>query len=353
MKRTICGLLLSMMLGSLASMSEAGQQAPPTAPKTDATEAVQAWRTKHEEDYRRDFVSIAGLHKLKPGSNSAGSAATNDVVLPASTPPALGVFELTGDRMRFEPAKGVKVLLRGQPVTSGIDLRDDRTRETDELVVGEVRIVVHVSGETRSIRVRDPNGPLARGFAGFTWFRIDPAYRVTGRFIKDSQPQRLKVVNTYGEADEYTTEGVVEFTLSGQTLRLRPFTTRPGRLYFVFRDASSGQETYETARFLYANLAEDGTAVLDFNMAYNPPCAFNEYTTCPLPLRENRLPVKILAGERAYRGKLPTPNLQLPTPKAQSSKQRGESPPIWLVGATCTLLDRAYRLGSWELDVGS
>jgi len=108
------------------------------------------------------------------------------------------------------------------------------------------------------------------------------------------------VPNTLGDLDEYKTEGVVEFQLGGQTLRLRPFTTRPKRFYFVFRDASSGHETYETARFLYADLADDGTSVLDFNQAYNPPCAFNPYTTCPIPLRENRLPVKILAGEKAY-----------------------------------------------------
>ena len=87
---------------------------------------------------------------------------------------------------------------------------------------------------------------------------------------------------------------------AGQTLRLRPFTTRPKRFYFVFRDASSGQETYEAARFLYADLLDDGTTVLDFNQAYNPPCAFNGYTTCPIPIRENRLPVKILAGEKDY-----------------------------------------------------
>ena len=86
----------------------------------------------------------------------------------------------------------------------------------------------------------------------------------------------------------------------GQTLRLRPFTTRPKRFYFVFRDASSGQETYETARFLYSDLLDDGTTVLDFNQAYNPPCSFNPHTTCPIPLRENRLPVKVLAGEKAY-----------------------------------------------------
>ena len=88
---------------------------------------------------------------------------------------------------------------------------------------------------------------------------------------------------------------------------MRPFTTRPKRFYFVFRDASSGHETYEAARFLYADLADDGTTVLDFNEAYNPPCAFNPFTTCPIPLAENRLAVKILAGEKAYPDKVPLP----------------------------------------------
>ena len=110
------------------------------------------------------------------------------------------------------------------------------------------------------------------------------------------------MLNTYADVDEYNTEGVVEFELDRQRLTLRPFTTRPGRFYFVFRDASSGQETYDTARFFYADLRPDGTAVLDFNQAYNPPCAFNPYTTCPIPLKENRLPVKILAGEKSYAG---------------------------------------------------
>jgi uncharacterized protein (DUF1684 family) len=252
-------------------------------------------------------VSIAGLHELKPGPNIAGSAATNDVVLPSSTPATVGRFTLDGDRVRFEPASGVRVLLRDQAVTGATDLRDDSTRDADELAIGDVRLVVHVSGRSRAIRVRDPNGPLARGFLGFTWFPIDPQYRVIGRFIKDPKPQRFKVMNTYGDEDEYNTEGVVEFQLLGQTLRLRPFTTRPRRFYFVFRDASSGQETYETARFLYSDLRDDDTTVLDFNMAYNPPCAFNPHTTCPIPLRENRLPVKVLAGEKAYPLHVPLP----------------------------------------------
>ena len=263
-------------------------------------EAVEGWRAKHDRDYRAQYVTIAGLLPLREGPNTAGSDASNDVVLPASVPASIGRFVLTGTQVRFEPAPGARVLLRDQPVTTVTDLRNDTTSDVDELVIGDVRLVVHPSGTSQMLRVRDPNGPLATGFLGFSWFPIDMQYRVIGRFIADAQSTRVGVPNTFGDVDEFSTEGVVEFTLLGQTLRLRPFTTRPNRFWFVFRDASSGVETYEAARFLYADLLADGSVVLDFNMAYNPPCAFNPYTTCPIPLRENRLPVKILAGEKDY-----------------------------------------------------
>jgi len=279
-----------------------GQEPTTVAPPVAEPPLVlnEKWRAKHETDYRRDWVTIAGLHPLKLGVNTAGSAASNDIVLPAAAPAVLGWFVRDDRAVRFEPAPGAAVVLNGQAITQPIELRDDRTPKADDLVIGDVRLAVHVSGETKSLRVRDPNGELARGFLGFRWFPIDLQYRVVGRFIKDAQPQAVKVLNTFGELDEFQSEGVVEFSLLGHTLRLRPFTTRPKRFYFVFRDASSGQETYEAARFLYADLLDDGTTVLDFNQAYNPPCAFNPYTTCPIPIRENRLSVKILAGEKDY-----------------------------------------------------
>lgn len=265
-----------------------------------ATRESETWRAKHEADYRREWVTIAGLHFLEPGSHTAGSASSNDIVLPASAPPVLGRFVLQNSVVRFEPQPASPVLLDGQVVRAPIELADDGEDKADELVVGDIRLVVHRSGERKSLRVWDPDGELARGFLGFKWFPIQMDYRVTGRFIPDATPREMQVVNTFGDLDTFKTEGVVEFTLQGQTIRLRPFTTRPKRFYFVFRDASGGKETYEAARFLYSDLRDDGTTVLDFNQAYNPPCAFNPFTTCPIPLPENRLGVKILAGEQAY-----------------------------------------------------
>jgi uncharacterized protein (DUF1684 family) len=302
-------VLQVVTMAPLLLVAACSSPAPEPAPPLTAGEikAIEDWRTKHEDDYRRDWVTIAGLHDLKPGPNRVGSGKSNDIVLSPPIPSELGVFVLEGPRVRFEPVKTAKVLLNDKPVTSAIDLKDDSTRGADQLVVGDVRMVIHVSGDRRSIRVRDPNSAQARGFLGFSWFPIDAQYRVAGRFIKDAEPRKLPVVNTFGDTDTYSTEGVVEFTLLGRTLRLRPFTTRPNRFYFVFRDASSGEETYEAARFVYSDLQADGTTVIDFNQAYNPPCAFNPYTTCPIPLKENRLPIKILAGEKGYPVKVPLP----------------------------------------------
>ena len=293
-----CGAVcVTVSAGCKASPSS---RDPATLDEAAAIKDTEDWRAGHEASYRRNWATIEGLHFLEPGTHTAGSARTNDIVLPASAPPVIGRFVLQGDRVRFEPEPGSRVHRAGQPVTQPISLIDDAAEEPDQLEVGTLRMVVHRSGERKSLRVWDPEGQQARGFLGFRWFQIQMDHRVTGRFIRDPTPRDVHVLNTFGDLDIYRTEGVVEFTLQGQTLRLRPFTTRPKRFYIVFRDRSSGDETYEAARFLYADLRDDGTTVLDFNQAYNPPCAFNPYTTCPIPLPENRLAVKVLAGERAY-----------------------------------------------------
>ncbi len=271
------------------------------APDVPHRQEVEKWRAKHEADYRREYVGLAGLFALKPGVNTVGSAASNDIVLPKSTPAVAGRFVLDGERVRFEPHAGVSVTLKGKPIAGPLELKHDEAKDgPDEIQVNGVELWVHLSGPRRTIRMRDDHGEIARSFVGFHWFPIEEKYRVTGRLIKDEKPQQVNIPNQLGDDQVFTTEGVVEFTLDGQTVRLRPMTTRPNRLYFIFRDGTSGKETYETARFLYADLRSDGTTVLDFNEAYNPPCAFNPFTTCPLPPLENRLKVRILAGEKAY-----------------------------------------------------
>ena len=293
--------VVALVAIAAACTSRGSSPDPAASNVAAATKETQDWRAQHEDSYRKNWATIAGLHFLEPGSHTAGTAATNDIVLPASAASErIGRFVLDGDVVRFEPDARSSVQIDGHLVTKPHDLTDDFSEEPDSIEVGAIRMVVHRSGDRRSLRVWDPNGEMARGFLGFRWFDIQMDYRVTGRFIPDASPRDLQVLNTFGDIDTYKTEGVVEFTLQGRTLRLRPFTTRPKRFYFVFKDQSSGAETYEAARFVYSDLRDDGTTVLDFNQAYNPPCSFNPYTTCPIPLPENRLPVKVLAGERAY-----------------------------------------------------
>ena len=272
---------------------------------SSAVAEVEAYRKKHEDSYNAEYVPLAGLFFLKPGVNTAGSAPGNDVRLPARTPASIGRFIYQNHNVRYEPSAGSPVTIKGQRVTAPIDLKSDDPSDPDELAIGDVVFWVHVSGERRAIRLSDPESEQAKSFAGYRWFPIDPAYRVIGKFIKDPAPHEVTTPNLQGDTETYTTEGVVEFTLNGQTVRLRPMTTRPNRFYFIFRDGTSGKETYAAARFLYSDLRPDGTTILDFNEAYNPPCSFNEFTTCPIPPPENRLTVRILAGEKAYAGKHP------------------------------------------------
>ena len=297
--------MLATLVGVLVGLALGCQRTAPPAEWNDAVVAeIEAWRAKHEDSYTNNWATIEGLHFLKPGTQTAGSAPDNDIVLTASLPAHLGTFTLASDEVTFAPAPGAPITINGQPA-SARTLRDDGAEEDDVIEANGATVVVHRSGKRVSLRVKDRNGERARSFEGFDWFPISRDYRVVGRFIKDAAPRDLEIVNTFGDIDTYPTEGVVEFTLNGETLRLRPFTEEPGRFFLVFNDASSGNETYAAARFLYSDLRPDGTTILDFNEAYNPPCSFNPFTTCPIPMPENRLAVKVLAGEKKYRGAAP------------------------------------------------
>jgi uncharacterized protein (DUF1684 family) len=272
-----------------------------TVPDPTYVSQVSEWRAKHEADYTRDYVPLAGLFFLSPGENTVGSAPSSSVQLPDRAPGSVGLMVLQGANVQFVPRTGAPVTMGGRPVTTPVILSPaSETTPADELIIGDIALWVHMSGKRRAIRMRDPRGEPARTFMGFRWFPISDRYRIVARFIRDQKPREIQVPSLTGDEQTFLTEGVVEFTLNGERIRMRPMTTRPGRLYFIFKDATSGRETYAAARFLYSDLAVDDTTVLDFNQAYNPPCAFNPFTTCPLPPPENRLTIAIAAGELDY-----------------------------------------------------
>ena len=259
--------------------------------------AMEKWRQDYEANLRSDtgWLTVSGLFWLHEGQNSFGSGPLNDIVLPAAAPAEVGSFEFHNGRTVVHVKPGVPATLRGKSVTSA-EMRPD---SDDQLVLGDLSLYVHASGERYTIRLRDKNSRLRKSFTGTRWFPVDESYRVIGRYVPYDQLKQIQIQNVMGDTLQETIAGYVAFSLHGKDLRLDA-EVDGSDVSFVFRDLTSGHETYGASRFLDTQIEKDGHVVVDFNQAYNPPCAYNPYTTCPLPPPQNRLAVRIEAGEKNY-----------------------------------------------------
>ncbi len=260
---------------------------------------IQVWRQEMEERLRSDtgWLTLTGLYWLREGENTLGSDPACDVFLPESAPPRVGVLEFHDQVVTLHVTTDAEVRVDNAPTQSAV-LRDDHDPLGPSPVqIGSVSFNVIRRADQYGIRVRDRDNPARLAFAGRRWFPVDPAYQVTAAFVPHPQARELIITNSVGIDIAMSNPGYVEFRLDGQDVRLAAFSAGEGELWFVFRDAS--ERTYRAGRFLYGSLGDDGTAILDFNKAYNPPCAFTPYATCPLPPKENVLPLKIEAGEQA------------------------------------------------------
>lgn len=247
---------------------------------------IAAWRQQREANLRRDgsWLTVTGLFWLREGTNRFGAGPANEIVLPAGAPVA-GSFELHKGKVTAKVSSGTR------------ELRPD----TDDMVqVGRLRLYLIQRGDRYAIRLKDPESPFLRDFHGLEYFPAREEYRVTARFVPE--PRKIPIANIVGQTELDDSPGYAVFQLHGRQFRLYPVLEEPGakELFFIFRDATAGKETYGAGRFLYTSLPNNGTVVLDFNKAYNPPCAFTPYATCPLPPSENRIAVRIEAGEKKY-----------------------------------------------------
>ena len=261
------------------------------------TTRVEAWRAEREARLTADdgWLTVAGLFFLREGENSFGVSPLTDIVLPEG-PQEAGVFELRGRQLTLRVTAGRTLTVNGESVSS---TRLYPREEQANLTIGDLTMYVHVSGERLGIRLRDKNSAIRQNFAGLRWYPVNASYRVRAQFVPHNEPVEVQVPNILGDIETFTSSGSVTLSLEGRELSLLP-VDEDGQLWFIFRDLTSGTETYPAARFLYAEAPKDGWTVLDFNTAYNPPCAFNPHTTCPLPPPENRLQVRIEAGELDY-----------------------------------------------------
>lgn len=281
----------------------AGVAAPPAAPVSDAAYRadVEGWRTARDERLRAPdgWLSLVGLAWLAPGTNRFGSARDNDVVLPASAPAHGGAFVVEGRAVKLVVEPGAALTLAGAPARSGA-FATDASPKPDVLRAGSVSWQVIERGDRLGVRVRDTASPARQTFAGSRWYPIDPAYRVVARLVPHARATKIVVPDASGGRQSLDSPGTLELTLRGQALRLDPVLDGddPNDQMIVFRDLTSGRQTYGGGRFARALRQPDGTFVVDFNRAYSPPCAFTPYATCPLPPEQNRLKIAIPAGQK-------------------------------------------------------
>jgi uncharacterized protein (DUF1684 family) len=202
--------------------------------------------------------------------------------------------------VRLQVAESARITHAGRRVTE-LDLAADTTGEPTILDLGDLQFFVIERGGRFGLRIRDRNHPARFDFPGIDRFPVDPAWRLTARLETFEPPRTIKIPNVLGQLTPRESPGAAVFEVAGVTYRLDALAGPEGKLYLIFADQTSGRESYGGGRFLYSEpVAEDGTVVLDFNKAYNPPCAFTDYATCPLPPRQNKLAVRIEAGEKTF-----------------------------------------------------
>ena len=273
------------------------------APAQEAYRAsVDAWHAGRVARLSAEdgWLTLIGRDWLNPGENTLGSAPGSTVLLPDWAAPAkAGLFLVEGSTVRFKPLPGSGLLLNGKPAVEAV-LKSDATGKADVLQAGRVSFYLIQRGAKVGVRVKDPEAPTRKAFHGVPRYPVDAAWRVEADFIPYNPPQTRAISTVLGTSEPMTTPGLLRFKLGGREVTLEPMLEDPEhpQLFIIFKDTTSTKGTYPAGRFLYADMPKDGKVVLDFNRAINPPCAFSNFATCPLPPKQNQLEMDIMAGEK-------------------------------------------------------
>jgi hypothetical protein len=273
---------------------------PATAADAQYVKSVQDWRARADQGLRRDngWLTLAGRFVMKPGVNTFGTGAANDIVFPPGLgPERMGTLAIEGGEVKVRLADGLVMTKDGATFTERV--MGTRTDDRDWVQIGRASFHV-IEREGRYIlRLADKESEVRKSFGGRVWYDVNERYRVPAKFVPYDPPRKIPIVNVIDEVSDEDAPGYVEFRLGGRTYKLDAVGDGDG-LFFIFRDATAGNGTYPPGRFLYVEKKPRPGAkfMLDLNRAYNPPCAFSEFTTCPLPPKQNILKVKIEAGER-------------------------------------------------------
>jgi uncharacterized protein (DUF1684 family) len=261
---------------------------------------VQDWRARAEARLRQDngWLTLAGRYVMKPGPNTFGTGENNDIVFPNGLGPArIGTITAEPTRVEVQLEPGLTMEKDGIPMTDKVMDTSEGARDWVSLGRASFYVIEHQGRYV--LRLADKESEVRKHFGGRVWYPVNEEYRIPAKFVPYDPPHRMPIVNVIDEVSDEVSPGYVEFTLRGKRYRLDAVGEDDG-LFLVFRDATAGKTTYKPGRFLYVEKkpAPGETFMLDLNRAYNPPCAFSEFTTCPLPPKQNILDARIEAGEK-------------------------------------------------------
>jgi uncharacterized protein len=290
-------IFMAALLAVMSAIAPAAEKASPPAVDPAYQQSFDKWKGELVEDIKQEWLPLAGLFWLKPGENSFGTDPRNAIVFPKG-PAQGGSFTLRGKAVTAKFSAAANATIQGRPVTTA-ELQPDSLGRPTVVAIGGLRLHVIVRGERVGIRLKDEEGTALRQYRGPLFFPLDLSYRLIATWLPSDGKQTVDVPNVLGDAIPTPVAGTAVFKINGQELRLTDLGGDAARqLFFVFSDPTSKTNTYPGGRFLKAGPVVNGTVVLDFNRAYNPPCSVTPYATCPLAPKENRLAVPISAGER-------------------------------------------------------
>ncbi len=263
--------------------------------------SIKQWHENRISRLKKEngWLNLVGLYWLQEGKNTFGSANDNDIIFPQKAPDHIGTFILNDGIVDVKINPAVKVFSDSQIVTS-MKMNDDLSDSTSVLQWGSLRWFIINRNGKYGVRLRDLDAPLVKEFKGIDMYPIDEKWRVEANFEKYPAPKVIEIPNILGSVENDTVEGRLLFKMNGEIYTLDP-VSEGNEFFIIFADESNGEETYGAGRFLYTDKPDSlGMTVLDFNKAYNPPCAFTRFATCPLPPKQNYLHLKVTAGEKKY-----------------------------------------------------
>lgn len=262
--------------------------------------SIEKWRQERIDELKtpHGWLALAGLYPLKPGANTFGSAPENGVVFPAKAPAKLGVFHWRGDSLFTEmplelpstdsSAENISLLW-----PSVYDGAFQNWQMLDWVAIRR--------NNQFFIRLWDTQNPNIQSLTHIDHYPVRSKWNVPAIFVPYDQPRTIRVKNVLDMEVEQVSEGVLRFSVGGKEQELTVLEGNADQYFVIFSDETSGETTYGGGRYVYVDKPDaSGKSNIDFNKAYNPPCAFTEYATCLLPPAGNRLSVEILAGEKNY-----------------------------------------------------